>query len=85
MRGPIILLSAIDIASIFFMLFITRVLSTNQYGYDKYIIALGILVILLAIVYLLGLITGYNKFSFYRIIIRDLLCNVFPFFKCEYI
>lgn len=79
MRGPIILLSAIDIASIFFMLFITRVLSTNQYGYDKYIIALGILVILLVIVYVLGLITGYNKFSFYRIIIRLLIFCVMSF------
>ena len=90
MRAPIILLSAIDIASVFFMIFITLFLGTHNYDYDKYTIALGIFVILLVIIYLLGLITGYNNFSFYRIIIRlfifcvmsflSLSANIFYFF-----
>ena len=90
MRAPIILLSAIDIASVFFMIFITLFLGTNNYDYDKYTIALGIFVILLVIIYLLGLITGYNNFSFYRIIIRlfifcvmsflSLSANIFDYF-----
>ena len=90
MRAPIILLSAIDIDSVFFMIFITLFLGTNNYDYDKYTIALGIFVILLVIIYLLGLITGYNNFSFYRIIIRlfifcvmsflSLSANIFDYF-----
>ena len=72
------------------MIFITLFLGTNNYDYDKYTIALGIFVILLVIIYLLGLITGYNNFSFYRIIIRlfifcvmsflSLSANIFDYF-----
>ena len=72
------------------MIFITLFLGTDNYDYDKYTIALGIFVILLVIIYLLGLITGYNNFSFYRIIIRlfifcvmsflSLSANIFDYF-----